>query len=133
MDRDTYSNPGELLSKIDEFRIPIKYLASLLTVGVEEEVKKALRRILAMRTYRRTRNIGEKPDLSLLDEVGLTEQDANHLHRLLSLAFYNERFVVPTTHREDAADPYTEVGSLGFTKKMKRKIKHFEPLRKYPS
>ena len=133
IDRDTYSNPGEGLSKIDEFRIPIKYLASLLSAGVEEDVKKALKRILAMRAYRRSRNIDEKPDLSLLDEVGLTEQDANHMHRLLSLAFYNERFIIPTTHREDATEPYTEVGFLGFTKKVKRKIKHIEPLRKYPS
>jgi nitrate reductase beta subunit len=47
--------------------------------------------------------------------VGLTAEDARGIVRALSLAFYQERFVVPTTRREGAdLSPYTERGFAGF-------------------
>jgi nitrate reductase beta subunit len=64
--------------------------------------------------------------------VGLTEQEADGIVRALSLSFYNERFVVPTTKRE-AADisPYTERGFAGFEhmnpwSPMKRRKSYFK-------
>ena len=69
-----------------------------------------------MRHYERSIRVDKKPNLEVLDKVGLTEEDAKGITRDLSLAFYNERFVVPTTKRE-AADisPYTERGFAGFS------------------
>jgi nitrate reductase beta subunit len=64
--------------------------------------------------------------------VGLTEEDAKGMVRGLSLAFYNERFVVPTTKREGAEiSPYTERGVAGFDKMnlwspMKRRKSYFK-------
>jgi nitrate reductase beta subunit len=53
--------------------------------------------------------------LKVLDQVGLSEEDAKEIVRALSLAFLNERFVVPTTKREKTnIDPYTERGFAGF-------------------
>jgi nitrate reductase beta subunit len=52
--------------------------------------------------------------LDVLNKVGLTAEDAKEMVRALSLAFYNERFVVPTTKREGAEiSPYTERGLAG--------------------
>jgi len=103
------------IDEIDKFRIPLKYLANLLAAGNEEEVKKSLKRQLAVRHYFRSLKVEGKPDTKVLERVGLTEEDAKAILRGLSLAFYNERFVIPTTRREKAQiDPYTERGAAGF-------------------
>lgn len=48
---------------------------------------------------------------------GLTLKQARGLHRLLSLAHFNERFVIPTTRREETASaPYIERGFAGYDK-----------------
>ncbi|MBM3269030.1 MAG: nitrate reductase subunit beta [Candidatus Sericytochromatia bacterium] len=119
------------LDELDKFRLPIKYMASLLAAGNEDEVKKSLRRQLAVRHYERSKRVDGKPDTSMLQRVGLTEEDAIGIVRALSHAFYNERFVIPTTKREKAdISPYTERGFAGFTAMgpwtaMKRRKSYF--------
>ncbi len=103
------------LDELEKFRIPIKYLASMFAAGNEEEVKKAILRQLAIRHYERSIRVEGKADTEVLSKVGLTEEDAKGITRLVSLAYYNERFVVPTTKREKAdISPYTERGFAGF-------------------
>ncbi|MDR5694800.1 MAG: nitrate reductase subunit beta [Armatimonadota bacterium] len=115
-DMDKPSNGPLLgLDELDKFRVPIKYLANLLAAGNEEEVRKSLRRQLAVRHYERSLRVEGKPNVKVLEEVGLTEEDARGIVRGLSLAFYHERFVVPTTKREKAdLSPYTERGFAGY-------------------
>ena len=108
---------GPLLSldELDKFRVPFKYLASMFGAGNEDVVKKTLLRQLAVRHYERSIRVDNKPDLEVLDRVGLSEEDAKGIVRSLSLAFYNERFVVPNAKREEAdISPYTERGFAGF-------------------
>jgi nitrate reductase beta subunit len=103
------------LDELDKFRVPLKYLASLFGAGNEEVVKKSLLRQLAVRHYERSLRVDNKPDVEVLNKVGLSEEDAKGIVRATSLAFYNERFVVPTTKREGAdISPYTERGLAGF-------------------
>ncbi|MCC6629882.1 MAG: nitrate reductase subunit beta [Chloroflexi bacterium] len=103
------------LDDLDKFRVPLRYLASLFAAGNVEEVRKSLRRQLAVRRYERSLRVDGKPDLEVLQRVGLTEEDAKGITRDVSLAFYAERFVVPTTKRESAdMSPYTERGFAGF-------------------
>ena len=103
------------VDELDKLRVPLKYLASLFSAGNEQEVRKSLARQLAVRHYERSIRVDGKPNADVLKKVGLTEEDAKGIVRGISLAFYNERFVVPTTKRE-AADisPYTERGLAGF-------------------
>ncbi len=95
-------------------------------------VKKALLRQLAVRHYERSLRVEKRPNVDVLNRVGLTEEDAKKMVRALSLAFYNERFVVPTTKREGAeVSPYTERGVAGFDKMnpwspMKRRRSYFK-------
>ena len=104
------------LDELDKFRVPIKYLASLFGAGNEDVVKHSLRRQLAVRHYQRSLRVDKKPNVKVLDQVGLTEDDARGITRALSLSFLNERFVVPTTKREGAdISPYTERGFAGFS------------------
>ena len=129
------------LDELDKFRVPLKYLASMFAAGNEEVVRKSLQRQLAVRHYERSVRVEKKPNVAVLQRVGLTEEDAKGITRGVSLAFYNERFVVPTTKRE-AADisPYTERGFAGFsamgpwtaTKRRKSYFKaHHTPEKKY--
>ncbi len=104
-----------VLPNFSQFRIPIKYLARLLGAGNEDVVEKALVRLIATREYRRSIRVEGKKDLTAVKAAGLEEQDAIDMHRILSLAHFHERFVVPTTHRERTeGNPYIERGYVGF-------------------
>ncbi len=103
------------LDELDKMRLPFAYLASMFGAGNEKVVKKALERQLAVRHYERSLRVEKQPNTDVLKQVGLTEEDAKDMTRALSLAFYNERFVVPNTKRENAdISPYTERGVAGF-------------------
>jgi nitrate reductase beta subunit len=54
-------------------------------------------------------------DSSVLEKVGLTVAQARHIHRLLSLAHFHERFVIATARTEDTKNaPYLERGFTGY-------------------
>ncbi len=114
----------EILPRLDELRVPLKYLARLLAGGNTELVKEALAKQLAVRLYRRSKFVEGKPDTRFLKEVGLTEEGAEEMHRLLAIAHYTERFVVPFKTSEKLKEsPYLERGFIGYDKKgtMKRR------------
>lgn len=103
------------LPDLDDFRIPLRYLARLLAAGNEAPVRSALTRLLAVRAFRRSEQVEGRTDTSILEAAGLGEEDARSIHRLLALAHYHERFVVPTTHREETdVAPFIERGFVGF-------------------
>jgi nitrate reductase beta subunit len=81
---------------IDRLRIPVAYLANLLTAGDEAPVRLALRRLAALRHFMRTRRVEGRDDRPVLDAVGLDTTDAEKIYRLLALAPLAERFVLPT-------------------------------------
>jgi nitrate reductase beta subunit len=56
-------------------------------------------------------NLGREPDLSIPDAVGMTPEDIEDMHRLLAIAKYDERYVIPTAHSEDR-DPLQMAHSL---------------------
>ncbi|MDP6190381.1 MAG: nitrate reductase subunit beta, partial [Gammaproteobacteria bacterium] len=99
----------------DSLRIPVKYLANMLTAGDEEPVRLALQRMLAMRAYKRDENVEGKINLEVLEQVGLTELQAKEMYRYLAIANYEDRFVIPTSHRELAKEAFPERGGCGFS------------------
>jgi nitrate reductase beta subunit len=107
------NNDADIFPAIDSMRIPILYLANLLTAGDEQPVKESLKKLAAVRIYMRALNLGIKPDWNLIREAGLTEQDTKEIFRLLSIAKFEERFVIPTSHREYARDLYADQGIAG--------------------
>ena len=104
-----------VLPDIDSLRIPLQYLANLLTAGDTKPVALALKRILAMRHYKRMETVEGKHDISALEEVGLTEQQAKEMYRYLAIANYEDRFVVPSSHRELAREAFPERNGCGFS------------------
>ena len=95
---------GNLFGAIEELRIPIEYLANLFTAGDVDIVSDVLRKMAAMRSYMRDINLGNEPDDSIAHAVGLDGQTMQEMYRLLALAKYDERYVIPAGHSESAHD-----------------------------
>jgi nitrate reductase beta subunit len=91
-----------LFAAIDTLRIPVTYLAELFTAGDPAPVTAVLKRLAAMRCYMRDITLGREPDESIPAAVGMTGQDVYDMYRLLALAKYDERYVIPSTHAEAA-------------------------------
>ncbi|MCR6659642.1 MAG: nitrate reductase subunit beta [Asticcacaulis sp.] len=100
---------------VHSLRIPAKYLANLLTAGVEAPVITGLQRMMTMRCYMRTKTIEGRIDAPLVEKVGLSVAQVEDMYRIMAIANYEDRFVIPTTHREAAEDAYDLRGSCGFT------------------
>ena len=99
---------------IGQLRIPVRYLANLLTAGDEAPVRLALRKLLALRAYMRARNVEDRRDPGVLADVGLAEAQAEVMYRVMAIANYEDRFVIPTAHKEVAANAYDQRGIAGF-------------------
>ncbi|PZF79366.1 nitrate reductase subunit beta [Jiangella anatolica] len=93
-----------LFGAIDALRIPVEYLAELFTAGRTSTVTNVLRTLAAMRSYMRDVTLGRDPDPAVPASVGLTEESLYALYRLLAIAKYDERYVIPTAHAEQAHD-----------------------------
>ncbi|WP_114907538.1 nitrate reductase subunit beta [Ornithinimicrobium murale] len=91
-----------LFAAIDTLRIPIEYLANLFTAGDPEPVDLVLRKLAAMRSYMRDINLGRDPRASIPESVGMGEEEMYEMYRLLAIAKYDERYVIPSAHGEEA-------------------------------
>jgi nitrate reductase beta subunit len=100
---------------VHSLRIPARYLANLLTAGVEAPVIAALQRMMTMRMFMRARTIEGRIDAPLAEKVGLSVAQIEDMYRIMAIANYEDRFVIPTTHREAAEDAYELRGNCGFT------------------
>lgn len=112
------ASADDIFPAIDDMRIPVQYLANLLTAGDTEVIKNVLKKMAVMRTHMRSRNLKKEPDLALLEQFGMTEKATDEMYRLLAIAKYEDRFVIPAAHREEFADLYNEQGACGFTNMM---------------
>ncbi len=68
-----------------------------------------LRRLAAMRSYMREINLGRETQPHIPESVGMTEEQIYQMYRLLALAKYEERYVIPTAYKVDA-DNLEETG-----------------------
>ena len=107
-------DPGTLFGAIEALRIPVEYLAELFTAGDTEIVSGVLRKLAAMRAFMRGLNLGREPDASIPAAVGMSEESLYEMYRLMAIAKYDERYVIPKAHVEQAHD-LEEIGcSLDF-------------------
>lgn len=104
MNLDVYdTSSADYFSTIDKARLPVKYLASLFTAGNEGMVREVLKKMMAVRIYRRSETVGDvKEAEAALKEAGLTKQEAEDIYSLTALATVEDRFVIPPSHREEA-------------------------------
>ena len=104
-----------IIPDVDSLRIPVKYLANMLTAGDEAPVTLALKRLLAMRAYKRGQHVDGINDQTVLDAVDLSARQVEEMYRYLAIANYEDRFVIPTGHRKEATEAFQEQGGCGFS------------------
>ena len=100
---------------VNSLRIPVRYLANLLTAGKEEPVVSALERMLAMRSYMRSKTVAGVINESIASQVGMSSQMIEEMYHVMAIANYEDRFVIPSTHREVSEDAYDIRGECGFS------------------
>ncbi|WP_425291423.1 hypothetical protein [Aquamicrobium lusatiense] len=100
---------------VRSLHIPVRYLANMLTAGDEAPIVSALERMLAMRAYMRSKTVDGVVNLGVAKRVGLTPLQIDEMYQLLAIVNYEDRFVIPTTHRELVEDAYDLKGGCGFT------------------
>jgi nitrate reductase / nitrite oxidoreductase, beta subunit len=100
---------------VRSLRIPVEYLANLLTAGDPAPVVRALERMLAMRAYMRDRHVEQRENIEVLRQVGMSALEVEDMYRYMAIANYEDRFVIPTTHREHAENAYDLRGGCGFS------------------
>jgi nitrate reductase, beta subunit len=109
-----------LFDRLEKARLPLRYLANLFSVGDEEVIRRVLRKMLAVRIYRRRQSVvGHVDDatLALLESAGTSPEEADAIYRLTTLPTVEERFVLPPYHREMSIealnDPLAYKGAVG--------------------
>ena len=96
-------------------------MANLFSAGDTDMIKARLMKLMAVRIYRRHVTVGdvskEKAEQAL-QEAGLTTEMADDIYYLTALPKFDDRFVIPPSHREQAIEmmEFTgdKKGSSGF-------------------
>ena len=106
---------------IDNMRVPLKYLASMFSAGNTDTIRGVLGKLMAVRHLRRTQTVNDQDEAITtlaLKESGLDKETANAIYRLTSLPKFDERFVIPEAHREEAIEMLNDTeefkGKTGF-------------------
>ncbi len=106
---------------LEQARVPLRYMASLLAAGNEEVVASVYRKLLAVRLYKRAEKVGDVDASALeraLAEADITAEEAEAIFRLTSMPTFQERFVLPPLARERAVeattDPFARKQETGF-------------------
>jgi nitrate reductase beta subunit len=105
----------ELFGTIDEARFPLQYMANLFTAGNTAQVGDRLKKLMAVRLHRRRETVGDVSEATVnaaLADTGLTGQSADAIYYLTSLAQFNDRFVIPAAHREQAIEMMEFTGDV---------------------
>jgi len=120
-DNVTNGVSDDLFHDIEQSRVPMQFLANLFGAGHESKVRYALRKQKAVRWYRRALTVGDVEmgvAERMLREADSSPEEAEAIYRLTSLCTFEDRFVIPPMHREEAiqmvTDPLEHKQSVGF-------------------
>ena len=110
------SNTTEMdyFAKVDDMRIPAQYFANLLTAGDPQPIREALAKLVALREFMRKKTVDsvEHPDVP--KALGLSAEQYEDMYRLLAIADYEDRFVIPSAPKQQGSHHFDERTSLGF-------------------
>jgi nitrate reductase beta subunit len=71
--------------------------------------------MLAMRAYQREKHVDGRINHAVLAQVGLSQAEVEEMYQVMAIANYEDRFVIPTTHREYAENTFNVRGGCGFS------------------
>src|SRR3990172_7966662 len=105
----------KLFGTIDDARFPLQYMANLFSAGDTAQVAARLKKLMAVRLHRRQITVGDVPDDTVkqaLADTELTPRLADDIYYLTSLATFDDRFVIPAAHREQAVEMMEFTGDV---------------------
>src|SRR3546814_18868706 len=70
--------------------------------------------MLAMRSYMRAKTVEGRIDESIPERVGLTRATIEEMYKIMALAAYEDRYVIPTAPPALDEDAYVLRGSSGY-------------------
>ncbi|MEX0601607.1 MAG: nitrate reductase subunit beta [Rhodothermales bacterium] len=115
------TSTAELWGTVDQARFPIRYMANMFSAGDEDRVTQVLKKQMAVRIHRRAVTVGDMDPArvrKVLDDVGLDAETADAIYTLTALPTFDQRFVIPPAHREQAIEMMENTGdvkgSVGF-------------------
>ncbi len=97
----------DLFPKVDQNRVPVKYLASLFSNGDTSRIVEVYEKLLSVKYHRRNVTVGDLTEAEakeLMEKAKVDEKTANDIYGLTSLATFEERFVIPPAHREESIE-----------------------------
>ncbi|GAB2869897.1 nitrate reductase subunit beta [Nocardioides pacificus] len=97
------TDADDVFHTIRDLRIPVEYLAELFSAGDADVVAGVLMKLAAMRSYMRVRTLDGTVAEELLDGIDMTADQVEAMYRLLAIAKYDERYVIPKAYSKDAA------------------------------
>jgi nitrate reductase beta subunit len=109
------TSTDELWGTLDQARFPLKYMARLFSAGDEKVIALRLRKLMAVRIFRRWKTVGDISEEKMeraLRESELTQEMADNIYYLTALARFDDRFVVPAAHREQAIEMLEFTGDV---------------------
>jgi len=106
---------SDQMPDVRSLRIPVKYLANMLTAGDEEPIVQALERMSAMRLYMRALTVEGVRDEGIAARVGMSGRMIEDMYKIMAIADYEDRFAIPTAHREQNEAGADIRGGCGFT------------------
>ncbi|MDO8687625.1 MAG: hypothetical protein Q7K41_03445, partial [Dehalococcoidales bacterium] len=111
---------GDFFGNVEQFRVPMKYMARLFSAGNEEIDKNALKKLMAVRAYKQAQSVGNHSvdkASELLKDAGCSAEEAEAISRLTALPRFEDRFVLPPYHREEViglgVEPIKQRGQVG--------------------
>lgn len=113
--KDTNGALEEMFPAISQMRIPLEYLANMLTAGNTDIIIEVLEKMVTMRHHMRAKTLGKSVNEQQLKKIGMDSEIIEEMYRLLAIAKYEDRFVIPPAHKEHVKNLYGEQGSIGYS------------------
>ena len=65
--------------------------------------------------YLRAKHVDQRINTAVLKQVGMSQQEVEEMYQVMAIADYEDRFVIPSTHREYAENTFNVRGGCGFS------------------
>ena len=109
-------------TSLEKARLPLKYLASLFSAGNEQVVEAVMKKLMAVRHYKRWQSVRDLPEDQvhrILREAQTTPEEVEEIYRMTALPTQYQRYVLPPLQREESVEsscsPEACKGCTGFS------------------
>jgi nitrate reductase beta subunit len=93
-------------TSLEKARLPIRFLASLFSAGNDAVVEAVMRKLMAVRYYKRMQSVKDVPADAvhrILREAGTTPEEVEAIYAMTAIPTQYQRYVLPPLQREEAA------------------------------